>query len=51
MVAIPLRIDRDERNYSDDNAANVGLRALGAIAMADRQRENLAVALPPGGHA
>jgi hypothetical protein len=47
VVAIPLKIDRDERNYSDDNAANVGLRALGAIAMADRQRENLAVALPP----
>ncbi len=46
VVAIPLKIDRDERNYSDDNAANVGLRALGAIAMADRQRENLAVALP-----
>ncbi len=46
VVAIPLRIDRDERSYSDDNAANVGLRALGAIAMADRQRENLAVALP-----
>jgi hypothetical protein len=46
VVAIPLRIDRDERNYSDDNAANVGLRALGAIAMADRQRENLAVPLP-----
>ena len=46
VVAIPLRIDRDERNYSDDNAGNVGLRALGAIAMADRQRENLAVALP-----
>ena len=48
VVAIPLKIDRDERNYSDDNAGNVGLRALGAIAMADRQRENLAVALPAG---
>jgi NTE family protein len=48
VVAIPLKIDRDERNYADDNAANVGLRALGAIAMADRQRENLAVALPSG---
>ena len=48
VVAIPLRIDRDERNYADDHAANVGLRALGAIAMADRQRENLAVPLPPG---
>ena len=48
VVAIPLRIDRDERNYAEDHAANVGLRALGAIAMADRQRENLAVPLPPG---
>jgi predicted acylesterase/phospholipase RssA len=48
VVAIPLRIDRDERDYVDDNAANVGLRALGAIAMADRQRENLAVTLPLG---
>ena len=49
VLAVPLRIDRDERNYSDDNAINVGLRALGVIAMADRQRENLAVTLPPGG--
>ena len=48
VVAIPLYIDRDERNYADDHAANVGLRALGAIAMADRQRENLAVPLPAG---
>jgi hypothetical protein len=48
VVAMPLRIDRDERNYADDNAANVGLRALGAIAMADRQRENLAAPLAPG---
>jgi hypothetical protein len=48
VVAIPLRVDRDERDYGDDHAANVGLRALGAIAMADRQRENLATPLPPG---
>jgi hypothetical protein len=48
VVAIPLRVDRDERNYADDHAANVGLRALGAIAMADRQRENLSTPLPPG---
>lgn len=49
VLAVPLRIDRDERSYSEDNAVNVGLRALGVIAMADRQRENLAVTLPPGG--
>ena len=29
VMAIPLQIDREERNFSDDNAANVGLRALG----------------------
>ena len=50
VMAVPLRIDRDERNYSDDNAVNVGLRALGVIAMADRQRENLAVHPAAGWH-
>ncbi len=49
VLAVPLRIERDDRSYSDDNAVNVGLRALGVIAMADRQRENLAATLPPGG--
>jgi NTE family protein len=48
VLAMPLHIERDERAYVDDTMVNVGLRALGAIAMADRQRENLAVALPPG---
>lgn len=48
VVAMPLRIDREERDFTDDHAANIGLRALGVIAMADRQRENLAVPLPPG---
>jgi hypothetical protein len=47
VVAIPLRIDREERNFANEHAANIGLRALGMITMADRQHENLAVALPP----
>jgi NTE family protein len=48
VLAMPLRIERDDRAYVNDTAVNVGLRALGAIAMADRQRENLGVALPVG---
>jgi predicted acylesterase/phospholipase RssA len=48
VVAMPLRIEREERDFTDDHAANIGMRALGGIAMADRQRENLAVPLPPG---
>jgi predicted acylesterase/phospholipase RssA len=48
VLAVPLRIEREERNYAEDNAANIGLRALGAIALTERQRENLDVALPPG---
>jgi NTE family protein len=48
VVAMPLEITRDEHDFTHDRAANIGLRALGAVTMADRQRENLAVPLPPG---
>ena len=48
VLAMPLRIERDDRTYANDTAANVGLRALGVIAMADRQRENLGTPLPDG---
>jgi Patatin-like phospholipase len=48
VLAIPLRIPREEHNFSTDQAANIGLRALGVISLADRQRENLAIALTPG---
>jgi NTE family protein len=48
VLAIPLRIPREEHNFSTDQAANIGLRALGVISLADRQRENLATALTPG---
>jgi hypothetical protein len=48
VLAMPLRIERDDRTYVNDTAVNVGLRALGAIAMADRQRENLGTPLPDG---
>jgi predicted acylesterase/phospholipase RssA len=48
IVAMPLRVDREERDFVGDHAATVAMRALGAISMADRQRENLAVTLPEG---
>jgi NTE family protein len=48
VLAMPLRIAREEHNFSADQAANIGLRALGVISLADRQRENLAIALHPG---
>ena len=48
VLAIPLRVPREEHNFSNDQAANIGLRALGVISLADRQRENLAIALTPG---
>ena len=31
VVAIPLQIDREEHNFANDQAANIGLRALGVI--------------------
>jgi NTE family protein len=48
VLAMPLRIAREEHNFSADQAANIGLRALGVISLADRQRENLGIALKPG---
>ena len=48
VVAMPLHLARDDRNFVAGPAANIGLRAMGMIELADRQRENLAVALPTG---
>lgn len=48
VLAIPLRIAREEHDFAADHAANIGLRALGIISLADRQRENLAIDLAPG---
>jgi hypothetical protein len=48
VLAIPLYISREEHNFATDQAANIGLRALGVISLADRQRENLGIALTPG---
>jgi predicted acylesterase/phospholipase RssA len=48
VVAMPLEIPREERNFAESQAAQVGIRAMGVIGMAERQRENLATALPKG---
>jgi hypothetical protein len=48
LVALPLALDRDERNYAQSSAAQIGLRAMAMIAMADRQKENLQTPLPAG---
>ena len=48
VVAMPLAIPREERNFTESQAAQVGIRAMGVIGMAERQRENLATALPEG---
>jgi predicted acylesterase/phospholipase RssA len=50
IVAMPLALARDERDYASGPAVHIGLRALGMIAMAERQAENLATPLPPGTH-
>ena len=48
VVAMPLALAREERNFTESRAANVGIRAMGVIGMAERQRENLATVLPEG---
>jgi predicted acylesterase/phospholipase RssA len=48
VLAIPLQIAREEHDFAGDQAANIGLRALGIISLVDRQRENLAIELAPG---
>jgi NTE family protein len=50
VVAMPLALARDDRDYSNAPASHVGLRAMGMIGLADRQLENLAVSLPAGTH-
>jgi NTE family protein len=47
VAAIPLHVARDERDFAAGPAANIVIRAMGMIGLAERQRENLGVALPP----
>ena len=48
VVAVPLTLPRDERDYAAAPAGYIGLRAMGMIGIADRQHSNLRVALPEG---
>ena len=48
MVAVPLAVPRDERDYVSAPAGWIGLRAMGMIGVAERQISNLQVALPAG---
>jgi NTE family protein len=48
VVALPLSLPRDERDYADAAAGSIGLRAVGMIGVVERQLANLAVHLPDG---
>jgi hypothetical protein len=48
VVAVPLTLPRDERDYAVAPAGYIGLRAMGMIGIADRQHSNLRVSLPEG---
>ena len=48
VVAVPLSLPRDDRDYAAAPAGYIGLRAMGMIGIADRQHANLQVALPDG---
>jgi predicted acylesterase/phospholipase RssA len=48
VVAVPLTLARDERDYAEAPAGYIGLRAMGMIGVADRQLANLGVPLPAG---
>ncbi len=48
VVAVPLRMARDERDYAAAPLGYIGLRSMGMIGVAERQVSNLDVALPSG---
>ena len=48
VVAVPLTLPRDERNYAAAPAGYIGLRSMGMIGVAERQISNLNVRLPEG---
>jgi len=48
VVAVPLRLPRDERDYSAAPAGYIGLRSMGMIGVAERQIANLNIHLPEG---
>ena len=48
VVAVPLRLPRDERDYAAAPAGYIGLRSMGMIGVAERQISNLNIHLPEG---
>ena len=48
VVAVPLALPRDERDYAAAPAGYIGLRSMGMIGVAERQIANLNVRLPEG---
>ena len=48
VVAVPLVLPRDERDYAAAPAGYIGLRAMAMIGIADRQLANLRTPLPEG---
>jgi NTE family protein len=48
VVAVPLALPRDERDYAAAPAGYIGLRSMGMIGVAERQISNLNVHLPEG---
>jgi predicted acylesterase/phospholipase RssA len=48
VVAVPLILPREERDYGNAPAITIGLRSMGMIGVAERQLSNLGAPLPPG---
>ncbi len=48
VVAVPLAVPRDERDYATAPAGYIGLRSMGMIGVAERQISNLGIPLPAG---
>ncbi len=48
VLALPLVQPRDESDFASMNMMGILVRALGAVALADRQLDNLSTELPPG---
>jgi predicted acylesterase/phospholipase RssA len=48
VVAVPLALPRDDRDYAAAPAGYIGLRSMGMVGVAERQLANLDVHLPEG---
>jgi predicted acylesterase/phospholipase RssA len=48
VVAVPLAVPRDDRDYATAPAGYIGLRSMGMIGVAERQISNVGFPLPAG---